>query len=154
MTNNQLSKLESGWANGLTNLHSLFLSSNQLNSLENDTFIGLPNLSILNLVNNGFRFRNRLNAPFSVLTQLSVLDLSNNKLDNTIQSYSFKNLNMMSLLTLRDSNITRFSIDAFRRPFCSPNLSRTIIYIANNPITATNTTLLKNTKCYSFNTVD
>lgn len=154
LTNNQLSRLEPGWTNGLNNLKFLFLTSNRLTSLPNNIFKGLNSLLVLNLVDNGFRFANKSNTPFSDLNQLTDLDLASNNLTNTIRSNSFKNLNQLKALYLQSSNINKFSSNAFKNAFCSPNMTQTVIYISGNPIVEKNSTVLRNTRCYSFNLVD
>ena len=148
--NNRIKRLEKGWTNGLRKLETLDLNDNQLSTLSNDVFDGLQNLVSLSLCYNKFRFTDKLNAPFSSLKRLQNLDLTGNNLASTIGPNSFKDLNNLKLLWLRDSNIKSLNIDAFKLPFCSPKPSKTEIRIANNPIVQTNRSILRDTKCYSF----
>ncbi len=148
--NNMIRKLDRGWTNGLGNLQVIDLNNNQLSSLSNDVLNGLNSLMSLSLCYNNFRFTDKTNSPFSSLKKLQNLDLTGNNLASTIGPNSFKGLNNLKTLWLRNSNIKSLSIDAFNVPFCSPRPSKTVIRIANNPIVQTNRSIFKNTRCYSF----
>ena len=77
LTTNELHKMESGVFSGLHHLENLYINDNQLITIGHGTFRNLSNLQILRLSHN--RLVN-LYISTDALVKLTVLDLSNNQL--------------------------------------------------------------------------
>ena len=100
LTDNQVSSIESGGFSGLTNLQGLYLLRNQISSIEAGDFSGLTNLLWLRLRNN--QISSIESGDFSGLTNLSWLDLEANQI-SSIESGDFSGLTNLNLLGLDDN---------------------------------------------------
>ena len=93
---NQITSIEQGDFQGLSNLQGLFLFSNQITSIESGAFQGLSNLQYLDLTNN--QITSLENGAFQGLNNLQTLFLLGNNIQKlnltgaTFDSFVFESL--------------------------------------------------------------
>ncbi|KAF5284894.1 hypothetical protein FQR65_LT13370 [Abscondita terminalis] len=120
----------------LTSLKALILRNSDIKEISIDAFNGLENLSFLDLTGNKL---NDSQLNFENLSNLKILSLACNQL-NSIRSESFQNLNNLLVLDLFQNNIV--SIDER----LLPSLRRIeFLDVASNPFNASATSLISTT---------
>jgi Leucine-rich repeat (LRR) protein len=108
---NQITSIENGDFQGLSNLHYLFVGRNPITSVERGDFQGLNNLQLLGLF--GSQITNLENGAFQGLSNLQVLNLEENQI-TTIESGVFQGLNNLRSLYLDGNQITSLENGAFQ----------------------------------------
>ena len=102
-TGNQITSIERGDFEGLTNLQTLRLGANQITSIESGAFEGLANLQTLSLRWNQIASIER--GDFEGLVNVQELDLFGNQI-TSIESGDFEGLDNLQTLSLRFNQIT------------------------------------------------
>jgi insulin-like growth factor-binding protein complex acid labile subunit len=106
---NQITSIESGDFQGLGNLHSLYLYGNQITSIESGDFQGLNNLQTLGL---GDNLTSIEQGDFQGLNNLQNLGLNGHL--TSIESGDFQGLSNLQWLSLINSQITSIESGDFQ----------------------------------------
>jgi hypothetical protein len=106
LTGNQITRIESGAFNGLTNLTVLGLCDISISRIESGAFSGLPNLDTLYVCDNP-QLSSIESGAFSGLTNLTELWLDWNLRLSRIESGAFSELTNLIVLSLGDSRAMR-----------------------------------------------
>ncbi|MEZ6103803.1 MAG: leucine-rich repeat domain-containing protein [Pirellulaceae bacterium] len=110
LNGNQITSVESGDFDGLTNLLELDLANNQITSIDSGDFDGLDNLQNLFLLGNQISSIKR--GDFDGLANLQTLDLPNNQI-TSIQSDAFQRLTTLKYLGLQNNRLTSIENGVF-----------------------------------------
>ena len=108
---NQLTFINQGMFDGLTQLNFLHLDVNQLSTLNDDVFNALTQLNSLDLSLN--QLTTLSEGVFNALTQLNSLDLSLNPL-STLSEGVFSRLTQLNTLSLENNRLITLSDGIFR----------------------------------------
>ena len=108
--NNQISEIEAGSFNGLSNLKILYLRGNKVTILKAEMFQGLVAVLILSLSYNSIN--SIADNTFANLTKLENLNLASNHLKE-LSPGMFSGLNSLKILRLERSHLPMLAADVF-----------------------------------------
>ncbi len=111
LDNNKITSIQPNSFQGLTSLRHLYLTYNRLTTLSPDTFQGLSNLEWLYLYNN--QIASIPPDAFRGLSNLKKLRLDNNQI-TSIQRGTFQGLPNLNILFLHDNQITSIQKGTFQ----------------------------------------